>query len=126
MIDRPEIGASAKEVENYVRNWVRLAAREGFGRALEELNSNIEVPWSIELFDQLTFDHYSDGERCEITDPDDVPELRINVYEYDDGSGYHVDHDLALNRQWSDFTAQFVFKRNGKEWSIILHDIHVM
>ena len=40
MINRPEIGASVEEIEQYVRDWVCLAAREGFDKALEIYPNN--------------------------------------------------------------------------------------
>lgn len=51
---------------------------------------------------------------------------RVTSGEFDDGSGYWVDHDVPLNGAWSDLTAQFEFKRHGTGYAVVLHDIHVL
>ena len=45
---------------------------------------------------------------------------------FDDGSGYSVEHDVPLNGEWSDLTAQFEFVRFPKGYAVVLHDLHVM
>ena len=71
-------------------------------------------------------DHFGDGETCVIASPDAFSELRVDAYRYNDGSGFAVDHDLAMNHKRSDFTAQFEFKRTTQGYAIYLADIHVL
>ena len=63
---------------------------------------------------------------CIITDPDAFKELRVEACRYNDGSGFAVDHDLAMNHKRSDFTAQFEFIRTKDGYAIYLADIHVL
>ncbi len=50
----------------------------------------------------------------------------MDVYTYTDGTGYGVDHDLALNGKLSDFTAQFDIRKSKERLTIILENIHVL
>ncbi|OOG36229.1 hypothetical protein [Rhodanobacter sp. C05] len=43
-----------------------------------------------------------------------------------DRSGYAYVHDLPLNGQWSDLTAQFEFLKRPNGFAVVLHDIHVL
>lgn len=52
--------------------------------------------------------------------------LHVDVTELDDGSGYLVDHDVPLNEEWSDLTAQFEFLRRDSGYAVVLHDLHVL
>ncbi len=126
MIERPPITADEEVIEHYVRTWVYYAAENGFDSALQELDTNEKVSWSEEFLDKVTFDHFSDGEHCRITNPKLVKDLRVEAYRFDDGSGFAVDHDLPLNNNRSDFTAQFEFKVASGEWRITLEDVHVL
>lgn len=51
---------------------------------------------------------------------------RADVLEFNDGSGYSVEHDVPLNGEWSDLTAQFEFVGKAPEFKVILHDLHVL
>ena len=51
---------------------------------------------------------------------------RADVLKFDDGSGYSVEHNVPLNREWSDLTAQFEFIGETSEFEVILHDLHVL
>ncbi len=70
MLQRPSIDATPTEIEQFVRSWVKVAGTDGFELALSLIDANPEVPWSNELFDQLTYNHFDDEEHCRITDPD--------------------------------------------------------
>ncbi len=126
MLKKPTVDASEEQVEAYVRNWVLYAAQNGFGSAMKLLDPNPNVPWSDALFDELTINHFDDDQHCTITDPRDIPALRVEVYPYNDKSGFAVDHDLPLNEKRSDFTAQFDIRRNKSEMTVILEDIHIL
>ena len=123
---RPAPNATVEEIAAFVRAWVALAAERGFEAALAELDSNDKVPWSQQMLDELTFDHFYDGKQPRITDPAAVPDLGVGVYPYHDGSGFWVDHDLAMDGRKSDFTAQFDFRRTKTGFRIILADVHIL
>ena len=53
-------------------------------------------------------------------------EQRASLIALSDRSGYAYDHDLPLNGQWSDLTAQFEFIKRPNGFAVILHDIHVL
>ena len=126
MMRRPGIDATVAEIERYIRSWVKAAADEGFEVALSYLDPNPAVSWSNELLDELSYNHFDDGQHCRITDPDLVDDLEVMVFPYLDGTGFGVDHDLALNGKRSDFTAQFVIRKGETQLTIILHDLHVL
>ena len=52
--------------------------------------------------------------------------LGAAVIEYEDGSGYWIDHDMPMNDEASDLTAQFEFTRRGDTFEVMLHDLHVL
>lgn len=124
---RPRADASESEILSFARHWVRFAARHGLDEALTLIDRRDGDPaWSETLVKSLSENHFDDGESCVITDPDDCGDLRVDAYEYDDGFGFAVDHDLAMNHRRSDFTAQFVFEKTGAGYAIYLADIHVL
>jgi hypothetical protein len=124
---RPPLNASESEIIAFARDWVRYAAKHGIDEALRLLDRrDSDPPWSDELVRFISKDHFGDGEDCVITDPNAFPELRVEAYRYNDGSGFAVDHDLAMNHQRSDFTAQFDFKKTQAGYAIYLDDIHVL
>ena len=125
-MNRPRLDATEEEILSFARQWVELAAQRGFEAALPELDSSDGIKWSQSLFDQLTFDHFDDGKQPRITDPNAVMGLRVDAYEYDDGSGFAVDHDLPVDPKCSDFTAQFDFRKSPTGWRIVLIDVHVL
>jgi hypothetical protein len=53
-------------------------------------------------------------------------ETRADVLKFNDGPGFSVEHDVPLNGEWSDLTAQFEFVGEMPEFEVILHDIHVL
>jgi len=124
---RPSLDASETEILSFARDWVRYAAKNGLDKAMLLLDRRAGDPqWSEVFVRSISEDHFGDGETCIITDPDKFRELRVDAYRYDDGSGFAVDHDLAMNDQRSDFTAQFEFLRCPQGFSIHLADIHVL
>ena len=123
---RPELDATEEDILSFARQWVQLAATEGFEAAVAVLDPNDQVEWSQSLLDEMTFDHFDDGRQPKITDPKAVPDLGVDAYEYQDGSGFAVDHDLAMDGKRSDFTAQFHFHKTPNGYRIILMDVHVL
>jgi hypothetical protein len=123
----PSLEASESEIVDFARDWVRHAAKHGFDDALRFLDRrDSDPPWNEAFVRSISEDHFSDGQTCAITDPDVFPDLRVNAYRYNDDSGFAVDHDLAMNHQRSDFTAQFEFKKTKNGYAIYLTDIHVL
>jgi hypothetical protein len=124
---RPTLDASESEIIAYTRDWVRYAANHGLDQALRLIDRLDRDPaWSEAFVRSMSEDHFGDGETCIITDPDAIKELRVDAYRYNDGSGFAVDHDLAMNHKRSDFTAQFEFKRTKEGYAVYLADIHVL
>ena len=124
---RPPLAATEAQILAFAREWVRFAARHGLDEALRQLDRRDEDPaWSEATVRTLSTDHFEDGQTCVITDPDAFPDLRVEAYAYDDGSGFAVDHDLAMNGQRSDFTAQFVFEKTAAGYAVYLADVHVL
>jgi hypothetical protein len=126
-IPRPSNDAVEDEIIRFARAWMELAASKGFDAALAELDTNPHVPWSVELFNQLMFNHFDDERQPEITWPDPALNLRVDAYEYTDGRGFGVDYDLPLDGKRSDFTVQFEFlRRDDGKYIVYLDDIHVL
>lgn len=124
---RPSLEASESEILAYARDWVRFAAKQGLDEALRLIDRRESGPsWSEAFVRSISEDHFGDGQTCVITDPDAFKELRVDVYRYKDGTGFAVDHDLAMNHQLSDFTAQFEFKKTKQGYAIYLADVHVL
>jgi len=124
---RPSLEASESEILAFARDWVRFAAKHGLDEALRLIDRRDSDPaWSETFVRSISEDHFGDGQTCTITDPDAFRELRVDAYRYNDGSGFAVDHDLAMNHKRSDFTAQFEFKRTSDTYAIYLADIHVL
>ena len=124
---QPTSAATEVELASFVRAWISLAAERGLESALRELDEmRVQTVWSQTLFDSLTFNHFGDGKQPRISDPVGVGDLCVEVYRYDDGSGFAVDHDLPMDGKRSDFTVQFSFKREGPNMAVYLEDIHVL
>ena len=123
---RPTIDASEAEILAFVREWVEFAANSGLSAALAELDQPEDSPWTEDQFTQLTLNHFSDGQSCTITSSKGIKGLRVEAYEYNDGSGFAVDHDLALNGERSDLTAQFDFRKGDAHYRVYLEAFHVL
>lgn len=123
---RPAIGASESEILTFAREWVELAANSGLSAALAALDQPPASPWTENQFNELTFNHFDDGKACTITSSIGVAGIRVEAYAYNDGTGFAVDHDLALNGERSDFTAQFDFRKAGARYRVYLETFHVL
>ncbi|TWT85833.1 hypothetical protein Pla123a_06400 [Posidoniimonas polymericola] len=124
---RPDLTATHKEIVQYAREWVCYAASHGLNAALNLLDRrDSEPPWSEEFVGTLSENHFGDGAKGVISDPSGHGDLRVEAYEFNDGSGFAVDHDLAMNGKRSDFTAQFEFIKSNSGFQIYLTDIHVL
>jgi hypothetical protein len=124
---RPSLDADESEILEFARAWVKYAAKHGLDEALNQLDRrDSDPPWSEAFVRSISEDHFNDGQTCIITDPDGFSDLRVDAYRYNDGSGFAVDHDLAMNEQRSDFTAQFEFIKTKHGFAVYLADIHVL
>jgi hypothetical protein len=121
----------------WVREWLDMLAA---GR-LAEACARLDAPapdgerWTPERIVALVQDTYGEGTPFRREHPEGPmftpvasagDRLRVDVIEYEDGSGYWIDHDVPLNGGASDLTAQFEFTRRGGEFEVMLHDLHVM
>lgn len=61
-----------------------------------------------------------------IMPPDSYLEEAADVYEYRDGSGWHVDIDLWYPGGVSDLSLQLDIRKQGDHLSFIVDDLHVL
>lgn len=61
-----------------------------------------------------------------IMPPDDYFEKSVDIYQYTDGSGYHVDINFWYKTGESDLTIQLDIRRKGGQLYFIIDDIHVL
>ena len=61
-----------------------------------------------------------------IMPPDSYLEEAADVYEYRDGSGWHVDIDLWYPDGESDLTLQLDIRKRGNQLAFIIDDLHVL
>ena len=112
----------------FTRAWFRLLAREAFPDAvahLDEPNSYGEW-WDSEKI-QSVFRDYARSDSVRVTDPDTLAgDGHPSLTEFIDGRGYSFEHDVPLDGDWSDLTAQFEFLRRPNGYAVVLHDIHVL
>ena len=121
----------------FLRQWLKLLAtgrsREAC-RMIDEPNC-YGISWSLERLQQVVDDAFGPGcrfrsrhpEGIRWTDPDDLGDGgHPEIYPRDDGSGYRFEHDVPLNGEWSDLTAQFEFHRRPEGFAVVLHDLHVL
>lgn len=136
MIEIP-IDDAERTLVAFVRNWFTLLAA---GRSQEACNMIDEpnyygIAWTPEQIQQVVAGAFGpqsrfrlrhpEGIRC--TDPEELSEGgNPEVYPSHDGGHYRFDHDVPLNGEWSDLTAQFEFHRRQKGYVVVLHDLHVL
>ncbi len=126
-MQRPSLDATEADIIAFARAWVRFAAQHGLDEALGLIDRrDSDPPWNEAFVRAISDDHFGDCQTCVITDPDAFSDLGVFAYRYNDDSGFAVDHDLAMNHQRSDFTAQFVFSKTPHGYAIYLEDIHVL
>lgn len=112
----------------FVHDWFHLLAHGNFAEALTQLDepNRYGEHWSTEKIEDVLRE-YARTESVRIAAPDMVPgEAHTNLGEFADGHGYWFDHDVPLDGQWSDLTAQFEFLSHPSGFTVVLHDIHVL
>lgn len=120
----------------FVAHWFDLMAEGRVEAALSQLDepNSYGIAWTRGAIEQLlseTLGHtrylqrHPEGPR--FTSPDAATgQPRADVLAFDDGSGYSLEHDVPLNGEWSDLTAQFEFLRREAGYAVVLHDLHVL
>lgn len=112
----------------FARDWFRLLARGDFPGAVSRLDepNRYGERWDAEKI-QSVFQDYACSESVSVTDPDKiVGDRRPSAGEFTDGRGYWFEHEVPLDGEWSDLTAQFQFLRRPSGYAVVLHDIHVL
>lgn len=61
-----------------------------------------------------------------IMPPDDYFEKSADIYQYTDGSGYHVDIDFWYGAEQSDLTLQLDIRKKQDQLRFIIDDMHVL
>lgn len=73
---------------------------------------------------------YLDEERSitKIDNPMEIKceEQRIDIVQYIDGSGYHMDYDLTTDGELNDLTIQIEFLKHGTDYSVSLEDLRTL
>ena len=120
----------------FVAQWFGLMAEGRVEAALSQLDepNSYGISWTRDVIERLladTFchsrylDRHPEGPR--FTTPDTATgKPRADVLALDDGSGYSLGHDVPLNGEWSDLTAQFEFLRRDAGYAVVLDDLHVL
>lgn len=130
MIVKPGINAKESDLVEFVHGWVKLCAEGKIDQAFSLLDEPVDQfrhTWTPGDIKEITYDHFDDEKYPTITNPDEVDgNIRKDVFEYNDGSGWGVEYDLPLNGVVSDFTLMFDFIKSGGVLKVILDDCHVM
>ncbi len=118
----------APVLTRFARDWFALLAKGAFSEAvscLDEPNSYGQK-WSADRI-KAVIEEYTGSTSATISDPETLlGDGRPTFYTFDDGRGYSLDHDMPLNGEWSDLTAQFEFLRRPEGYAVVLQDVHVL
>jgi len=126
MNPRPTLTSSDEEIVSFISSWIDHLIRDGYEIAVSQLDDSIQAnrqKWTKNEWDQ-ELECY--GVAPSITPPVDVPDLRTDVYRYNDGTGFAVDYDLPVNGKRSDHTLQFDFRLIDGRIHVALDDLHVL
>lgn len=125
------------ELVSHVRRWLNLLGAGQVSEACRELDepNTYGTRWTPEDVRRAVDTAFPEGSRFRKANPDGPlfsmvdavsGDGRPSVVPFGDGSGYAVEHDVPLNGQYSDLTAQLVFLWRGNNLAFILHDLHVL
>ena len=125
------------EMIAFVRSWFDLLADNRFEEACVALDkpNSYGISWSPEMIQGVIEDNFNHETLFGKEHPEGLfvsyvsetaGEAQADVLAFDDGSGYSVQHDVPLNGEWSDLTAEFEFLRHPQGYAVVLHDLHVM
>lgn len=122
-----------EEAISFVREWVNLLSESKFQEAFLLLDINPgDRTHCIKNYEELRdifLEYYSGVEEIVFTNifSMDCTKERVDMYKYNDNTGFEVEYDLPINGEWSDFTAQFLFKKyNENEFFVYLKDVHIL
>ena len=126
-----------EELIHFIESWFDMIAK---GR-IEEACSALDKPncygiiWTPEKIEELIKNEFGPETVFGLEHPNGVyfsavqdteGTYRADALKFNDGSGYSVEHDVPLNGEWSDLTAQFEFIGKKLDFEVILHDLHVL
>ena len=130
------LDAKPEDMVAFVGRWFKLMADGRVEAALSELDepNSYGVRWSTEAIARLISQNFGHGKYLArhpegplFTAPEAANgRADAEVVELEDGSGYVLDHNVPLNGEWSDLTAQFEFLRRDRGYAVVLHDLHVL
>jgi hypothetical protein len=130
------LDSKTTDLLKFVERWFGLMAEGRVDAALSQLDepNAYGISWTKEAIERLLSETLGRGRYLEkhpegprFTAPDAATgKPRADVLAFDDGSGYSVEHDVPLNGEWSDLTAQFEFLRREAGYAVVLHDLHVL
>lgn len=119
------IGQEEKEFISYLEKALSKLAKEEYAAFLDMFDSsrvsNDGLILAIKYLD----------EGCPIMKIDNPKKIkcsgqRINIGQYNDGSGYYMDYDLTTDGELNDLTIHVEFLKHGADYSISLEDLHTM
>ncbi len=127
----------SKEFTAFIQAWFDLIANGQAAQACAALDkpNSYGIRWTPEKIFEVLSDNFGPGTVFASKHPDGPVitsasstkgKASVDVVQFKDGSGYSVEHDVPLNGEWSDLTAQFEFFGSSPEFEVILHDLHVL
>jgi len=128
---------SHKEFVEFIHSWFDLLAKGEVDRACEDLDrlNSYGIRWTAEKIENVVKDNFGPGTVFSSNHPEGPVfttvietngKSRADIVKFNDGSGFSVEHDVPLNGEWSDLTAQFEFLGKIPEFKVVLHDLHVL
>ncbi|MDF9801430.1 hypothetical protein OKW21_006739 [Catalinimonas alkaloidigena] len=113
-----------KEITEIIRNWIKLLSENRLEEASKQIANDANQFWTEDRLKAVVFT----DKNFKIENPYEMnPEgERVEIYEFDDNSGWAVEYDLPIEKRWSDLTAQFTFRKNKGKMDFTLEDIHVL
>jgi hypothetical protein len=120
-----------EELKLFLRDWVKLLSEGRFEEAVQQLDISLDgsdVYWNPVFLRDVINEYAELYKNAKLTNPYlmELSKERIDVYPYNDNSGFAVDYNLPVNGEWSDLTAQFSFKKNKSLFAVYLEDVHVL
>ena len=137
MLTIPPASEPESVLLEWVRNWLDLLALGHLAEACARLDPPPDGGrrWTPEAITALVTETFGPGTRFRVDHPEGPVFTPVatargrahpHVGAFADGSGYWVNHDVPLNGEYSDLTAQLEFIRQGDALAVVLHDLHVM
>lgn len=109
---------NTEEVINYCKYIVHCLAENKY----DELEAKGILEVVSENGIKRVINEYAEDSRITIPD-DDQYVGKIDIYQYNDNTGYAVDIDIYLNNELSDLTLQVQILHSGK---VTIEDLHVL